>query len=117
MMALYKRKHVKRFAKVHPGQNLPRYMILLLKEVKRKTFIYGFQIKNCLTDFEEGFEKIFTVRKEEADEFYNAILPPNISQEHKNIQRQALAGMLWSKQFYHYDVERWLSTSDGITAS
>ena len=33
----------------------------------------------------------------------------------KNIQRQAFAGILWSKQYYHYDVERWLTTSDGIT--
>ncbi len=35
--------------------------------------------------------------------------------EFKNIQRQSLAGMLWNKQYYHYDVERWLTTSDGIT--
>ena len=41
----------------------------------------------------------------------------HFSDEMKNIQRQALAGMLWSKQYYHFDVERWLSTSDGITAS
>ena len=32
-----------------------------------------------------------------------------------NIQRQAIAGLLWSKQYYHFDVERWLTTSDGIT--
>ncbi len=55
------------------------------------------------------------MRKAEADDFYNTILPANISPELRNIQRQALSGMLWSKQFYHYDVERWLTTSDGIT--
>ena len=55
------------------------------------------------------------MRKAEADDFYNAILPADITPELKNIQRQALAGLLWSKQFYHYDVERWLNTSDGIT--
>ncbi len=65
--------------------------------------------------FEKGFENIFAKRKAEADEFYNAILPQIKIRELKNIQRQALAGMLWSKQFYHYDVERWLTTSDGIT--
>jgi hypothetical protein len=64
--------------------------------------------------FGPGFEKIFTTRKQEADDFYNSILP-NLSEDLRNIQRQALAGLLWSKQFYHYDVERWLSTSDGIT--
>lgn len=65
--------------------------------------------------FTNGFEKIFTVRKEEADAFYNAILPADIPADLKNIQRKALAGLLWSKQYYHYDVERWISTSDGIT--
>ncbi len=65
--------------------------------------------------FEENFENVFIVRKAEADEFYNAILQKNISSELKNIQRQAFAGILWSKQYYHYDVEKWLTTSDGIT--
>ncbi len=65
--------------------------------------------------FTTGFEKIFTVRKEEADAFYKAILPNDIPDDLKNIQRKALAGLLWSKQYYHYDVERWLTTSDGIT--
>ncbi len=65
--------------------------------------------------FTTGFEKIFQVRKQEADDFYKTILPENISDDLKNIQRKALAGMLWSKQYYHYDVERWLNTSDGIT--
>ena len=64
--------------------------------------------------FVKGFEKIFTTRKEEADEFYAAILPKGMSGEMARIQRQALAGMLWSKQFYHFDVERWLSVGDGI---
>ncbi len=65
--------------------------------------------------FSLGFEKVFTVRKEEADDFYNAILPNDITADLRNIQRKALAGLLWSKQFYHFDVERWLTTSDGIT--
>ena len=65
--------------------------------------------------FTKGFEKIFDVRKQEADDFYNAILPTDISADLKNIQRKALAGLLWSKQYYHFDVERWLTTSDGIT--
>jgi hypothetical protein len=58
---------------------------------------------------------IFSLRKQEADEFYAAILPKGMNEEMARIQRQALAGMLWSKQFYHYDVERWLSKSDGVT--
>jgi hypothetical protein len=58
---------------------------------------------------------LFESRKQEADAFYKAILPNNISPEMAAIQRQALAGLLWSKQYYHFDVERWLTTSDGIT--
>jgi len=65
--------------------------------------------------FDLGFENIFTTRKQEANDFYQKILPANISQDLKNIQRKALAGVLWSKQFYHYDVEHWLNNSDGLT--
>jgi hypothetical protein len=66
--------------------------------------------------FGKGFEKIFETRKEEANEYYAAILPKGMSEDMASIQRQALAGLLWSKQYYHYDVERWLTSSDGITA-
>ncbi len=65
--------------------------------------------------FSPGFTDIFTLRKKEADEFYAAILPKGLSADMANIQRQALAGVLWSKQYYHFDVEQWLTTSDGIT--
>jgi hypothetical protein len=65
--------------------------------------------------FFPGFKDIFTVRKQEADDFYSAILPKGMSSDMAQIQRQALAGVLWSKQYYHFDVERWLNKSDGIT--
>jgi hypothetical protein len=75
------------------------------------------RLTNKLEDrpFNQGFEKIFATRKQEANDFYQKILPTNISPDLKNIQRKALAGVLWSKQYYHYDVEHWLKTSDGIT--
>jgi len=65
--------------------------------------------------FASGAAGIFTSRKEEADAFYHSVLPQNISPEMFNVQRQALAGLLWSKQYYHYDVDRWLTSSDGIS--
>lgn len=65
--------------------------------------------------FPKGFENIFDQRKKEADEFYDNINRNKISDDQKNIQRQAFAGLLWNKQYYHYDVGRWLTTSDGIT--
>ncbi len=66
--------------------------------------------------FVKGFDNIFRQRKQEADEFYEEILPQNISDELRQIQRQALAGLLWSKQYYHYDVERWISAGDDTSA-
>ena len=65
--------------------------------------------------FPEGFETVFTLRKKEADAFYATLLPERLSADMAAIQRQAIAGVLWSKQYYHYDVEKWLSTSDGIS--
>ncbi|WP_127132638.1 MGH1-like glycoside hydrolase domain-containing protein [Pseudoflavitalea rhizosphaerae] len=65
--------------------------------------------------FGPGFTDIFRYRKEEADTFYNTVLSANTNPHTRNIQRQALSGLLWNKQFYHFDVEKWLTSSDGIT--
>ncbi|MEO6706939.1 MAG: glucosidase, partial [Ginsengibacter sp.] len=75
------------------------------------------RLSNKKTDdsFPKGFEEIFLTRKKEADDFYEAITPASCNEDQKNIQRQAFAGLLWNKQYYHYDVDRWLNTSDGIT--
>ena len=59
------------------------------------------------------FDAIFSARKAEADEFYAQMAPSCLSKEHCAIQRQALAGMLWSKQFYHYVIEQWLDGDPG----
>jgi hypothetical protein len=67
------------------------------------------------TPFEEGFEELFKQRKKEADEFYASMISDSLPQEMKNIQRQAYAGLLWNKQYYHYDLERWINNSDGIS--
>lgn len=71
--------------------------------------------KPLRSPFTRDFERIFAQRKEEADEFYAAILTKSASADLANIQRQALAGLLWSKQYYHFDVEDWLLYDDGIT--
>jgi hypothetical protein len=65
--------------------------------------------------FASGFKDIFLKRKNEADIFYETIHPSACTEDQKNIQRQAFAGLLWNKQYYHYDLKRWLNTSDGIT--
>ncbi|HPW15977.1 MAG TPA: glucosidase [Nitrospira sp.] len=56
----------------------------------------------------QAFDAVFAARLKEADEFYAALAPANVSEDARMVQRQAFAGLLWSKQFYHYDVDRWL---------
>ncbi|KPJ76583.1 MAG: glucosidase [Deltaproteobacteria bacterium SG8_13] len=57
----------------------------------------------------EDFEALLAERRQEADEFYAAIGNPDLSEDEQRVQRQALAGMLWTKQFYYYNIEQWLS--------
>ncbi len=64
-----------------------------------------------------GFDDVFRDRIREADEFYADLAPELLNDEHRAIQRQALAGMLWSKQFYHYVVEQWLEGDPAPAAS
>ena len=54
------------------------------------------------------FEASLRQRKEEADEFYRVVLPAKLSADEKLVARQAFAGTLWSKQYYHYVVTDWL---------
>lgn len=58
--------------------------------------------------FDDEFESLFEQRFTEADEFYEEINPFSSDVEARRVQRQAFAGLLWSKQFYHYNVPRWL---------
>ena len=59
-------------------------------------------------DFAEGFDRVFATRQEEANEFYASRIPKDLSDDAKAVMRQGFGGMLWSKQFYHYDVRTWL---------
>ena len=54
------------------------------------------------------FDAVMRARREEADAFYATVIPKTLDADAANVMRQALAGMLWSKQFYYYDVDRWL---------
>jgi len=55
-----------------------------------------------------NFDKIFAARITEADEFFDRVTPRNLSEDERRVHRQALAGMLWSKQFYYFDLDKWL---------
>jgi hypothetical protein len=54
------------------------------------------------------FDEILAARQADADEFYDRITPHNLTDDEKRVHRQALAGMLWSKQFYYFDLDKWL---------
>ena len=59
--------------------------------------------------FGRQFDKMLQARRQQADDFYGTVIPKSLSADQANVMRQALAGMMWSKQFYHYDVDKWLS--------
>ena len=62
------------------------------------------------------FDEIFSLRQKEADEYYSEIQCEIKDEEEKNIQRQAFAGLLWNKQFYHYNVSKWLKGDPKLEA-
>ena len=60
------------------------------------------------TVFGKTFDKVFKDRLKEADDFYKSVTPPKVSADEANVMRQALAGMLWSKQYFFFDGDNWL---------
>lgn len=58
------------------------------------------------------FDKIFDARVADANEFYARITSTNLTEDERRVHRQALAGMLWSKQYYYFDLDRWLNEHD-----
>jgi hypothetical protein len=68
------------------------------------------------TGFGTAFDDVVATRLREADAFYDAISPPSLSADERAVMRQALAGMLWSKQYYFFDLDTWLA-SHGPTCS
>jgi hypothetical protein len=64
-------------------------------------------------DLGMAFDQVRAQRRAEADDFYAHLTPPDATKEEARVLRQASAGMLWSKQFFHYNVERWLSGDPG----
>ncbi len=56
----------------------------------------------------DDFDAVLAMRRREADEFYASIIPASLSEDAANVMRQALAGMMWTKQFYLYDIEGWM---------
>src|SRR5262249_10024860 len=89
---------------VPPGQS--REIRLLLSQTAPSDFV---RPKGAVVAvFGWSCEQTLEARRAEADQFYADIIPSNLSADAARVMRQALAGMLWSKQFYYYDVDKWL---------
>ena len=82
-----------------------------------KSTIFRLRLTNTAPDalkkaygapFGKHFDAIFDDRRNEADEFYASITPPSITKDEALVMRQALAGMLWTKQYYAFDADKWL---------
>jgi hypothetical protein len=83
--------------KVGAGQSVVLRLRLTKTQSDNKHEIFG-----------KSFDKIFEDRLREADEFYKSVTPPSVGKDEANVMRQALAGMLWSKQFFFFDGDNWL---------
>jgi hypothetical protein len=64
---------------------------------------------DAISDPFKDFSEIMQARRREADEFYKSITPTSVSEDEALVMRQALAGMLWSKQYFFFDVDKWLT--------
>ena len=78
-----------------------------------QTKVIHLRLSNSSSDqkgkpFGKQFDEIFAERLREADEFYKSVTPPSVSEDAAKVMRQALAGMLWSKQFFFFDGDNWL---------
>jgi len=68
--------------------------------------------ENPITEPFKQFDEIFASRLSEADEFYKSVTPASVNADEANVMRQALAGMLWSKQYFFFDGNSWLTEHD-----
>ena len=74
------------------------------------------RIKSKYNPFGKSFDTLFALRQQEADEFYHEIAGPTAGNDERNVMRQAFAGMLWTKQYYYFDLDQWLKEHGAATA-
>ncbi len=91
---------------LHIGPGETRLIRLRLSD--RPHFEAELGQSNPFSDPFSDFEPLMQTRLQEADDFYRHITPFELSDDMRNVQRQAFAGLLWSKQYYRYEVDRWL---------
>ncbi len=97
---------------VNPGQvgtkAALRYELTIAPGTSQTLQLRLSDLPNLTTPLGDQFSITFHQRHQEADEFYQRITPFSLTDDRRNVQRQAFAGMLWCKQYYHYIIEDWL---------
>ncbi|MFM8600344.1 MAG: MGH1-like glycoside hydrolase domain-containing protein [Mycobacterium sp.] len=94
------------------GSKLAAHIKATLEPGESVTVTVRFAPADLRRPFDDA-EKVFELRRAEADEFYKAVAATDLTDDERLVQRQALAGLLWCKQFYHYKVRRWLKGDPG----
>jgi hypothetical protein len=89
---------------VAPGQS----STVRLRLTSQAEAVKSGKSKTTTSYFSTEFDKILTARLQEANDFYRSVTPPSVSPEAAKVMRQALASMLWSKQFFFLDGDNWL---------
>ncbi len=90
------------------GTKMSAHYILTVPGGEERTIRLRLSPAKLGKPFGPNFIKAMAARKKDADEFYANLIPDKLSPDAALVMRQALAGMLWSKQFYYYDINRWL---------
>jgi hypothetical protein len=98
----------------HGTKAAVRYTLTLAPGEKR-TLRLRLAYRYLFNPFQK-FDEIFSQRVQDADDFYHELQEKIEDEDDRNIQRQAFAGMLWSKQYYYYDVGKWIRGDDGQPA-
>jgi Glycosyl hydrolase family 63 C-terminal domain len=93
---------------VHVGTKASADYVLDVPAGSSRTIRLRLREPSTTKAFGSEFDAIMQKRREEADAFYSSVIPASLGRDAGLVLRQALAGMLWSKQFYYYDVARWL---------
>jgi len=89
------------------GTKAAAYYVLNVPAGEFKTVRLRLRPQSAASPF-EGFDTTFSTRIAEANEFYDRISPHSLNEDERRVHRQALAGMLWTKQYYYFDLDKWL---------
>jgi len=89
---------------IAPGQSVT----MRLRLTSQAPAGQGKNTKGMAVPFGPAFAETYAARLKEADEFYRSVTPPSVSPDAAIVMRQAIAGMLWSKQYYFFDADQWL---------